>query len=108
MHTSTGYETTVRIQRITEYFCSTNSDADLPRPKRQKTEKTPKISDNGDVEVEFPEARNKSTLVYSRPEAVTIIADATKPNTVARGGMMRAMIKKRWEPTSPHTFASPV
>ena len=43
-------------------------------------------------------------MIYSWSKAVTIIADATKPATAARGDMMRAMIKKGWAPTSLHTL----
>lgn len=46
------------------------------------------------------EPRNKSTMVYTRSEAVTILAATTKPGTTQRGEMIRAMIKKGWAPTT--------
>ena len=62
------------------------------------------ISDNKENKVDLPEPRNKFTMVYSRPEAATILADATKPASIARGLMMRAIIDKQWAPTSVYTL----
>ena len=99
-----GRETIVPVQRLAEYPFSPNTDTDLPRPTWQKTKKTPEISDDEDDDMNLQEPWNKSTMVYSWPEAVTILADATKPGTVANEIMIRAMTKKGCAPTSAHTL----
>ena len=104
LHTRMESETTVAVQRITEYLRSTSVDHGLPRKKREITDVACPRPKQQKIEVDLPEPRDKSTMMYSRPEAVSILADATIHGSKERRAMMDVMIDKGWASTSVYTL----
>ena len=89
--------TTVPMERIASHLKVNCND---PDPRERKV-RAATISPDADVELPLP--ANRSTMVYTKPEAVAILS-ATKKGSKQRGNMMQTMISKKYAPTSEHTL----
>ncbi len=87
---------------------SSPDDTNTPRAKKMRVAKVtpPKTSSADDVEeedVSIPVPANTDTMIYTKPEAVRILAE-TKKKTTQRRVMMDKMIRLGWAPTSPRAL----